>query len=99
MTDEQTIPSDDVLREAARRTRWGCYNHPIERLREEYGFEGSTFRALCDALTQPAWEPPVSPELRAVREAVEVYGYKESTWVGKVCLRAIELCDQYRKEV
>ena len=59
MTDKQT-PPDWVLIEAAKRTDWGVtYNHPLERLRREWTFPLSAFRALCDMIERYE-QPPVA---------------------------------------
>lgn len=64
-SEEQT-PPDWVLLEAAKRTDWDYYSQTIERLRQEYGFARSTFRALCDMIAKYE-QPPVDPDVEAVK--------------------------------
>lgn len=93
MTDQ--TPSDEVLLEAARRAKWSAIE--IENCRTQYGYGGG-FRALCDLLVETGFQPPVSPELRAARQARDEINMGGNWSCEQMALRAIELCDQYRKE-
>lgn len=65
-----TIP-DWVLLEAAKRTMWGIYAHDIERLRVEYGYDRSTFGALCDMIAKHETKP-VDPDEEAVKRVTNL---------------------------
>lgn len=72
---EETMPADWVLIEAAKRAQWSDYSHTIKRLRQEYGFPRSTFRALCDMIAKHE-QPPADPDVEAVKRVLCSYwGY------------------------
>jgi hypothetical protein len=101
MTD--TIPDDEVLIEAARRS--GISGESLIDLRFYYR-NGGAFRALADALVELGWKPPVDRKLLCAREAnasmassrkaraIYHEGVEDNSEAVKRCVRAIELWEE-----
>jgi len=97
MTDR---PPNWVLIEAAKRTDWGAtYNHTLERLRREWAFPLSTFRALCDMI-QKYEQPPVDRKLLCAEKAMFEMQHEAAKnapyaiTAKHVAIRAIELWEE-----
>ena len=86
-----SVPPDWVLLEAGKRCK---KSEDIVGLRAKYQIT-DTFRALCDALLEPAIQPPVDRKLLCAREAIS-HGsptLAEAAAEREInhCIRAIEL--------